>query len=531
MAGGTPRTRAGGPASFRAMGYDADLWSPNRNFIWQPVLPAHRDLDRYTRYELNRKAEYLWKNSLLIRGLIERLVTLTIGTGAFPTPKSEVKAWNIAVKKFWRKICKTPCVDSRMNMGCYQRIKARGRFKHGESFTVLTHNPATKRDGVKGLEWHRVDMPKPPGWVDNYTGVQGVTAANAGIDKDEMGLPVRYHVTGNSEPVDATFMVHHFTPTRDEQPRGETILAAAINTAQDVKEILDFEKQAVKAASATKDIIQTATGELDPEMFRKLVIDSQNPTPVQLPNDDVTKDNYYRVRFGAESVVLKTGDKYTPYQPNRPGNAWEGFMAFLANTIVLGTGMPPSLVLPIDIGGTDIRRDLKIGQRVVAAWQDDMAGEFQMIWEYFILGGIEDGILPKPPADWREVEWHFPESLTVDRAQAGIDREDVQAGLMTWDRYHGRSGNDGDEQEQIMINEVRRRRERIAGIAFSEPFESAAEFNQYLGIGTFKFTETFREMGTGDDGDASAEGIPSKSPKPPRKKRETTPAPPAPPEK
>lgn len=198
-------------------------------------------------------------------------------------------------------------------------------------------------------------------------------------------------------------------------------------------------------------------------------------------------------------------------------------MAFLANTVVLETGMPPSLVLPIDIGGTDIRRDLKIAQRVVAAWQDDIAGEFQTIWEYFIQGGVEDRKLPPPPQDWNEVEWHFPESLTVDRAQAGIDRDDVQSGLMSWDRYHGRSGNDGDEEEQVMINEARRRRFRITGIAFEDPFESAMEFNQFLGIGSAKFSETFRETGTGDDGDAGAGGEPGKG-----KKTNPAPAKPAP---
>lgn len=503
--------------------YDASRWSPSRAWIWQPPQTAKRDLDRYTRYELNKRAEYLSKNSDFIRGLLERLTTLTIGSGIHPSPKSSSKEWNAAVNEFWKEKCKRPCVDSKMTMSQYQRIKARARFTHGESFTILTWSDRFNTSAIQGLEWHRItgSNRNAPG-VDNYTGVQGNDSIGGdGIDYDAQGFPLRYHVDGLDAggralpPIDEQFMVHHFTPRRDEQTRGETILASAINSAQDVKEILEFEKQAVKDASSKLDIIQTQTGDLDPEMMRKVTYGQGYPTTQQLPDDHTNKTHFYKVQFGNSPVVLKTGDKYTPYVPNRPGNAWEGFMAFLANTIVLGTGgLPPSLVLPIDIGGTDIRRDLKIGQKVIGAWQEDIAAEFTAIREYFILGGVEDRELPKPPKDWRAVEWHFTEALTVDRQQAAMDRDDVQSGLMSWDIYHGRSGRDGDEQEAKIIAEAKRRRFRITGIAESEPFADAAEFTQFLSI-NFKFSETFR-IQDDDGGDSSIGGtpVPGKQAKP-----------------
>ena len=511
--------------------YDSSRWSPSRMWVWQPVQSAKRDLDKYTRFELNKRGEYLWKNSPMIRGLIERLVTLTIGTGIHPTPKSSNEKWNDSARNLWKKISRRPCVDSNMTMRQYQRIKARGRFKHGESFTLLTHSDRFNCDAIQGLEWHRISGTNrsAPG-VDNYTGVQGNDSPSGdGIDFDAQGYPIRYHLDGFDpvskkplEAIDCEFVIHHFTPARDEQVRGETILAPAISSAQDMKEILEFEKQAVKESSSHLDIIQTMTGDLDPESFRKVPFGQQWPTTQNLPNDDVSKDKYYKIQFGASPVVLKTGDKYTPYQPTRPGNAWEGFMAFLANTIVLSTGLPPSLVLPVDIGGTDIRRDLKIGQKVVSAWQDDIASEFQSIWEYFIAGAVEDRELPTPPDDWRHVEWHFTESLTVDRQQAQLDRDDVESGLMSWDRYHGRSGRDGNAEEQKIIDEAKRRRLRITGIAVSEPFESANEFKQYLSL-SMKSALSFREESPSPDDDAGAVGQPL-----PGNKRKPQPVAPAP---
>ena len=528
MSDGISRTKRSG---VQANWYDASRWSPNRMWVWQPVQTARRDLDRYSRWEMNKRAEYLRKNSPLINGLIERLVTLTIGRGIFPTPKSKDAKWNAAVKAYWKNYCKRPCVDSIMSMSMYQRVKMRARFAYGESFTVLTHSDRFKTDAVQGLEWHRIsgNNRNAPG-VDIYTGVQGKdTSFGDGIDYDNQGYPLYYHLdsfeakaAAQLDPIPADFMVHHFTPKRDEQTRGETILSPCINTAQDVKEILDFEKQAVKDASTKQDIIQTLTGDLDPETMLQLPFDRLQgvPTVNNLPNDFNNKVNYYKVQFQGAPVVLKTGDKYTPYVPDRPGNAWQGFMAMLCNTIVLSTGFPPSLVIPIDIGGTDIRRDLQIGQKVVEAWQDDEIECQQRIWEYIVMGGVEDRKLISPPEDWNEVEWHCTGSLTVDRNKDQVRKELVEGGLMSWEEYYGENGEDADEQEEKIVAEVKRRRFRITGIPITEPFESAAEFKQFLSLSE-QSTVSFREQSPSPDDDAGAMG----SPKPGQKDKKPKPEP------
>jgi hypothetical protein len=93
-------------SSPQANWYDASRWSPNRMWVWQPVQTARRDLDRYSRWEMNKRAEYLLKNSPIMRGLIRRMVTLTIGRGMFPTSKSKNQKWQEAVKNFWRNVAR-----------------------------------------------------------------------------------------------------------------------------------------------------------------------------------------------------------------------------------------------------------------------------------------------------------------------------------------------------------------------------------------------------------------------------------------
>jgi len=356
----------------------------------------------------------------------------------------------------------------------YQRCVARARFVDGEAFTIKTFDSDVSfEDKIQGVESDVVT-----GGTTSESASSGDSALYVdGIGLTKLGVPKNYKMRGVEKPYDASDVIHHFTPTRLGQYRGETILAAAINTARDVDDILSLEKQCVKDASSKQDIIKTSTGEVNPEAIRKLRYSENYPTLFNLPTDNSAKDDYYRVKFGAQPVVLKTGDEYTPYRPDRPGSAWQGFMDFLANTICLSSSFPPSVILPINIGGTDIRRDLDIAQRVADPLQLDIAAEMDEIVHYFIDGEIADGCLVGAPDDWC-ICWHFPQKINVDRGQANQDRVDVQAGLMSIEEYHARYGGDGDVYEATVIEEVKRRKDRIISAGFAD----VKEFAQVLSM-------------------------------------------------
>lgn len=455
---GTVLAPDGRPAFLHALEgnwYEGSRWSPNRSYIWFPVQDAKKDLDKFTRSELSKHARYLWKNSPLIRGVIERLVTISVGSGFYPVFKSSSPEWNTRAKKAWRKKCRNIHLGPKCSMLDYQRAVARARFVDGECFSLKTADETVEYDSrVQGLEAERVCGGKDP--------------SSDGLLLNKQGIVTGYYVKGVEAPYAAEHVIHHFTPNRLGQYRGETVLAAAINTARDVDDILALEKLAVKDASAKKDIIKTASGQLDAEAFRSLRF-SQVATPMSLPADDNAKNDYYKVALGPESVVLRRGDEYTPYTPARPGSAWQGFMDFLAMTICLSTGFPPSTILPIDVGGTDIRRDLDIAQKVADPIQLDIAAELDEIVDYFIEGEIQDGELRKGvPADWDNRGWHFPAKINVDRQQAQQDRADVQSGLMSREEYHGRFSEDAEEVDATIIAEAKRRKDMISKAGFKD---------------------------------------------------------------
>lgn len=458
--------------------YEASRYSPARSFIWHPVQDATRDLDRFTRQELSKHARYLYKNSPLIRGLIERMVTLVIGSGFHPVFKSSNPEWNERAKNLMKKRFRNVHLGARCSFYQYQRAIARARFLDGSCFSVLTSDETVDyRAKVQGLEADRICGTRTGAGDTREFGATGIVD---GQNLNHQGIVLSYNIAGVSRPYMATEVVHHFTPNRLGQYWGEPVLAAAINTARDVDDILALEKQCVKDASSKQDIIKTASGTLDSETFRSMRFSAAGSgQPFSLPTDNNTKSDYYRVRFGAEPIVLKQGDEYTPYKPDRPGAAWQGFMDFLSQTICLSSGFPPSVILPVNIGGTDVRRDLDVAQKVADPLQADIAAELDDIVTYLVEGEIQDGELRKDlPDDWQAISWHFPCKVNVDRSQAQQDREDVAHGLMSLEEYHARYSTDAGEVEKTIIAGAKRRKEAIKAAGFAD----VAEFVQVLSL-------------------------------------------------
>lgn len=453
---------------FKNQWYEGSRWSPNRSWVWFPLQDAKSDLDRYTRDELNKHARYLYKNSPFIRGLIERLVTLIVGIGFHPTFKSSNPEWNTRAQAWYEKKGRNISLGPRASMSQYQRAIGRARFTDGECYSIKTFDQETFSDRVQGVE---ADVCCGSNDSNNKNIVDGKYL-------NSQGTVIAYKMRGVETPYEAADVVHHFTPNRLGQYSGETTLAAAINTARDVDDILALEKACVKDASSRKDIITTSSGELNPETYRAMKF-GQSQVPFALPVDNKAKNDYYKIGFQAEPIVLRNGDTYTPYKPDRPGSAWQGFMEFLSNTICLSTGMPPSVILPIHTGGTDIRRDLDIAQRVADPIQLDIALELDEILDYFLDGEVADGELRDgAPDDYPLRAWHFPQKINVDRQQAAQDQVLVSAGLMSREEYHGRYSDDGDAYDLVIIEEAKKRRERIKAAGFTD----IAEFVKVLSL-------------------------------------------------
>ncbi len=453
--------------------YEGSRWSPNRSFIWFPLQEPKRDLDRFTRTELAKASRYLYKNSPFIRGIVERIVTIVVGAGFIPSPESSNPKWNDRFELWYNRKAKNIHLGARASMAQYQRATFRAKLVDGSCFSVKTDDSVSLEAKIQGIEMERIVGSLADGaQSETNTFSGGVDGQNL----NEQGIVQSYNIKGAKNPYLAQYVVHHFTPGRLGQYWGEGILWSAINTARDIDDIIVLEKQCVKDASATKNVIKTASGQLNPESFMKMRVNMGGTAaafPFNLPNDDSAKTNYYKTVIGADSVVLRHGDEFTPYKPERPGAAWTGFMDFLSQTVCLSTGFPASVVFPVDIGGTDIRRDLEIAQRVADSMQDDLLLEFDEILDYLVDVEVADGVLGKDcPPDYKLRSWHCPPKINVDRQQAKEDRADVAVGLMSRAIYHGRYGGNARKVDLAVMKEAKDRAQDIkdAGFASVEDF-------------------------------------------------------------
>ena len=402
--------------------FEAVRWSPNRSAIPAQVSDCEVDYSDSARRILIGKSRYLCDNSPIIDGLVERFVTYIVGNGLTPSPASSSSEFNTLAASSWAAWCKYADISSRASFATLQRTIVRAMIVDGEIFVSLTRS-ASNRPRVQLIEAHRVKR----------------------IETDDFGRPSGYVLNGESSDKDgatipAEFVVHFFRVRRAGQKRGIPLFASAINTAQDVHEILGFEKAAVKEQSTRRGVIKTQSGEAPmPTVGR-----SQRASGTSTGKDDT----FYREIVGGETLVLRNGEEYNEHVSQRPSASWQGFVDFLSNTVCFPTGLPPSVFLQIKVGGADTRRDLAAAQRVVSCWQQDIEAGVQLIFEYVIAADVKTDL----PGDWRVVSWQYPRAITVDAGrQSAADREDVRSGAMTLAEYCGQYGtSEGDHIAQLV---------------------------------------------------------------------------------
>lgn len=446
----------GRPAREVVAAYEAPIPSRQRSTIPHPLTDGVDSVDQYTRAEISRLAWHLWENSPFFRGAVERLVTYTVGAGIMPASASSDPEWNAAEDAAFAARAESIEATSGLSWGAYVDTLARAAFVAGDCLSVPVLTASGTR--LRLVESHQIATVKATANADR---------ARDGVRMDAAGSVVAYTLADGKTEVPASEGVLHFFPGRAGLLRGVSLFASAISRARDIEDILSLEKQAVKEGSAITSVVKTASGELDDED----AIAASETMP-----DGESAVRYYQARFGAEAKVLRMGDDFEQFRNDRPGPVWQGFMAFLAETVVASTGMPASVVLGLKVGGADTRKELATALRVIERWQARLAEQLTRIRNFFVEIDIADGLVPPPPKDWRRVEWLTPREVTADAGrEAAQDREDVKFGMHTLRDHFGRFQQDWRKQLRQRATEVAEVN-RLAAEFGLEPDEIAQRF-------------------------------------------------------
>lgn len=427
--------------------YEGAQSSPKRSDLPVQTRPARFDVTKVSRNKLAEKADYFFKNSPVLSGIVRRMATLVIGTGIVPIPASSNPAWNERAERVWRNWARHADLTSRATYGQLQKMWYMRQLITGENFRSHTYGPSG-RPRLQTFDFKQICSEI----AGSYRADEG-----DGITYDRFGRASTYRVVHDYEsnksiPISAEFIVHDFELVMPGQKRGVTILAPGINTAHNIDDILVLEQDALKHLSTRRDVIKKKSGEMDPEGMRKENWEQEEGKNVEAAGSTTTNDEYYRAALGSETLVLQPEDDYALVIPDRPSTAWQGFMEFLTFCVCMPIGMPPSMLLQIKVGGADTRRDGDIAGRVIETHQDAMLPGLQRDYEYVIGAEIEDGSLKGAPADWREVDWQCPRAITMDAGRRDTsDRRAVAMGLYPFQDYWGEMGV-GNWRRQLRKN-------------------------------------------------------------------------------
>lgn len=458
----------GRPAKIAAR-YEAAHRSGARSNISAPARSSTRDTQEFTRKRLLELSRYFYKNSPFYVGIIERLVSYVVGTGHSVRPKSSSGEFNAAAADYWAMWCEDSGYGAPMNFLTYQNIIARAQFVDGDIGSLLTSRGGMP--AVQLIESHLIcdrsnsDWDKPDG-----------------VNLDRTGRVLSYSIARDddlrefSKYAEKDLVVHLF-PTRANQYRGVPVATSALLTIHDLDDILALEKQAVKTFSSRTHVIKNTAGEADDDGIPSAFSAAQSAAE---GDEEERQKHFEELATRAHAFYLRPNEEYQTLSNDRPGPAWQGFVAFLTECMCHSTGFPVSLILGTKVGGADTRRELATAERAIAHWQNRLCWQLQRVYRYVISFGIRTGAITAGiPDDWDALHWQHPPRATVDSGRdASTDRALVAAGLMTREEYFAKNGKDWREaSEQLAIEAAYMatlaEKYKVNPAAMGESFETA----------------------------------------------------------
>jgi capsid protein len=455
-----PPSARGGDMAVVSGFQGADIYSGNRGFVYFPTLDTRRELDSWSRYELTRRARFLYNNVGLVRRIINGLSRMVVGRGIRPRPKTKDTEWNaIALADFDNTAGSSSVFDvgGRYNFFQAQRAFMRGKLKDGNMFSILAKT-ANGLPAMRLFESHQVGN-----GTNDFTGswsaspdmTNGLAPTTAGwqwIDGvlvNRNNRRIAYRVLADDDTttsVDAADMIAFSDLERPGQVLGATCLYHAINNSLDIAEMIGFLKMGIKQSSLIGYSIANAT--------RKRGLGG-NVRKVKVgENQEIDVEEMFR---GGKAVELEPGAELKLLNDTRPHPNALGFFDYLTRDISWGVGVSPEIIWTIAaLGGANTRFIIADAQEYVEEQQDELIEIFcKRYWVYQTAVKLNSGMLPPcQDPEWWKCDWIRPRKLTVDRGKDGKLYIELQGrGMLSLERWYGEQGQDWQPEMLQYIDE------------------------------------------------------------------------------
>lgn len=406
--------------------YSGNQWGSTvqtyaRRVIYAPQPDdMRRDLSPWDRNEMVKKCRWAERESSLFRQILNDLVIYVVGDGIKWQSHAENPETARLHEEYFAMKAKNLDVSGKSFFQS-QAILTRAMFRDGDAFSLKADLNGEAKTQI--IEAHRVGDP---------TDADTPSDCWDGIGFGKYNEPTYYNVykaDGGSRKVEAQSVMHIVDMETASGSRGVPTLQSALCAIQDVKELLDLERRAVKDNGDVTRVIFKGSGFLDEDAASE--ISSNHNSAENIAS-----------QMGGKAVVLESSDRFESFESKRPNSTFVGFLAALEKDIC--SILPYEFVKdPNSAGGAAVRLVTAKAARVFGKYQNIIIERFcQPTYEYIIADGIAKGEIPDDPR-WWSASWTTPKSVTVDAGrEAANDRADIEMGLMSMSELYGQRGLD-----------------------------------------------------------------------------------------
>jgi capsid protein len=406
--------------------YSGNQWGSTvqtyaRRAIYAPQPDdMRRDLSPWDRNEMVKKCRWAERESSLFRQILNDLVIYVVGDGIKPQAHASNPETSRLYEEYFARKASRLDVSGKSFYQC-QVIVMRAMIRDGDAFCIKANLDGEAR--IQTIEAHRVGDP-----------TDADTPADCwdGIGFGKYNEPIYYNVykaDGGSRKVEAQSVMHIVDMETASGSRGLPVLQSSLCGVQDVKEILEIERRAVRDNGDVNRVIFKGSGFLDEDAASE--ISSNHNSAENIAS-----------QMGGKAIVLESSDRFESFESKRPNSTFVGFLAALEKDIC--SILPYEFVKdPTSAGGASVRLVTAKAARVFGKYSQVILTTFcQPTYEYIIADGIAKGEIPDDPM-WWSASWTTPKSVTVDAGrEAANDRADIEMGLMSMSELYGQRGLD-----------------------------------------------------------------------------------------
>lgn len=445
-------------------GYEAANTSPARGYLYWPSVDSKQQLNTFTRYEIQRRVQWLYANFGFARRLIKGCAKL-IGF-LTPQPNTENEGWDdLVFDNFMQRAGSAEIFDAAGKFDFFQSqiLGNEVAGRDGFELAVLTE---TQSGGARCAFYESHQLTNG-GHTEPYW--------REGVRLSDQGKHLAYCLKNSYDgstfaDFDAQDVIFNGSFESRNQLLPISILTHCVCNMHDVVETRGFIKHGIKSSTRMGTVLERDKDSPDIALGSAFA-NGRIKATMTLPDGTTKEVNWDQVLTGAQTPQLPPGYKVKVLTDDRPTPNNMEFEKRLLDDCALGVDLPPGAIYDLaGFTGPAIRYTMAEIQRWVANKQWAQAKRCQRYYVYHVAKEIKAGRLPQgPPNWWSKVEWIGQADMTIDaQRMASVSTINLLNGLTTWMDEWGKANG---------VFWKRRIKQRVLEVAYAKAQCLAASSN------------------------------------------------------